>query len=53
MPLALLEIDTDEIPGAYRHRLVLSRPDQHVAWRGDQPPENARALIDLIRGEAS
>jgi 2-polyprenyl-6-methoxyphenol hydroxylase-like FAD-dependent oxidoreductase len=50
MPLALLDIDAEEVPEAYRHRLVLSRPDQHVAWRGDEPPENASALVDLIRG---
>jgi hypothetical protein len=52
VPLALLDIDSGEIPDAYRHRLVLSRPDQHVAWRGDAPPENCKALIDLIRGAA-
>ena len=34
VPLTLLDIDADELPEAYRHRLVLSRPDQHVAWRG-------------------
>jgi 2-polyprenyl-6-methoxyphenol hydroxylase-like FAD-dependent oxidoreductase len=53
VPLALLDIDADVVPDAYRHRLVLSRPDQHVAWRGNEPPENARALVDLIRGVAS
>ena len=29
--LALLDIQADEVPDAYLHRLVLSRPDQHVA----------------------
>ena len=52
MPLTLVDIDADKIPDAYRHRLVLSRPDQHVAWRGDASPENAGALIDLIRAVA-
>lgn len=52
VPLSVLDVESDEIPDAYRHRLVLSRPDQHVAWRGDEPPENATALIDLIRGVA-
>jgi len=52
-PLALLDIEADEVPDAYRHRLLLSRPDQHVAWRADDPPENARALIDLVRGVSS
>jgi 2-polyprenyl-6-methoxyphenol hydroxylase-like FAD-dependent oxidoreductase len=31
-------------------RLVLSRPDQHVAWRGDCAPADALALIDRVRG---
>jgi len=53
VPLALLDIHSDEIPDAYRHQLILSRPDQHVAWRGDEPPEDAGALIDLLRGAAS
>jgi 2-polyprenyl-6-methoxyphenol hydroxylase-like FAD-dependent oxidoreductase len=53
VPLALLDVTAQEVPSAYRHALVLSRPDRHVAWRGDKVPENARALIDLIRGAAS
>jgi len=52
LPLTLLDIDAEETPGAYRHRLLLSRPDQHVAWRGDELPRNAEALIDLLRGAA-
>jgi hypothetical protein len=30
--------------------LVLSRPDQHVAWRGDRLPADPLALIDRVRG---
>jgi hypothetical protein len=30
--------------------LVLSRPDQHVAWRGHSAPADALSLIDQIRG---
>lgn len=51
-PLQVLDIEADEIPEAFRHRLVLSRPDRHVAWRGDEPPADPGALIDLIRGAA-
>ena len=32
--------------------LVLSRPDQHVAWRGQCAPAGSLALIDRIRGAA-
>ena len=33
-----------------REKLVLSRPDQHVAWRGDDVPADPLALVDLLRG---
>ena len=33
-------------------RLVLSRPDQHVAWRGNTLPPDPLALIDRVRGAA-
>lgn len=44
-----------DVPGAervYDHKLILSRPDQHVAWRGNAAPQDPLALIDLIRGAA-
>jgi len=31
----------------------LSRPDQHVAWRGATLPADSLALIDRVRGAAS
>ena len=30
--------------------LLLSRPDQHVAWRGNSAPVDSLALIDRLRG---
>ena len=53
VPLAILDVTAPEAPeehGAYRHKLVLVRPDQHVAWRGDEEPSAPRDLIDLVRG---
>ena len=50
VPLALLDIEAGELPDAYRHRLVLSRPDQHVGWRADESPPEPRRLIDVVRG---
>ena len=35
VPIAVLDVDSDEAASLYRHKLVLSRPDQHVAWRGN------------------
>jgi 2-polyprenyl-6-methoxyphenol hydroxylase-like FAD-dependent oxidoreductase len=50
VPLQVLDVRSREAAGLYRHALVLSRPDQHVAWRGDRVPQDALALVDCIRG---
>lgn len=50
VPLRLLDVET-KAP-MYEEKLVLSRPDQHVAWRGQKPPADPLALIDRIRGAA-
>lgn len=50
LPLTLLDIEADDVPPAYRHSLVLSRPDHHVAWQGNQPPADPGRLIDRVRG---
>jgi 2-polyprenyl-6-methoxyphenol hydroxylase-like FAD-dependent oxidoreductase len=51
--MAVLDVDADESEPLYRSKLVLSRPDQHVAWRGDRPPDDSLGLIDLVRGSPS
>jgi hypothetical protein len=33
--------------------LVLSRPDQHVAWRGHCAPADPLSLIDHVRGASN
>jgi 2-polyprenyl-6-methoxyphenol hydroxylase-like FAD-dependent oxidoreductase len=50
VPLAILDVDLRGADGLYTTKLVLTRPDQHVAWRGDACPSDPLALIDLIRG---
>lgn len=50
VPLKVLDVHSREAPGLYDHALVLSRPDQHVAWRGQQAPPDALGLVDRIRG---
>lgn len=50
LPLALLDLDRAAVPPSYQHGLVLSRPDQHVAWRGHSAPRDPDSLCDLIRG---
>ena len=53
VPLEVLDVESPEVAGLYRHKLLLSRPDQHVAWRADRLPASPRGLIDLIRGGGS
>jgi len=50
LPLCVLDIDDAETAGLYGRRLVLVRPDRHVAWRGDHEPAAATDLIDCVRG---
>jgi 2-polyprenyl-6-methoxyphenol hydroxylase-like FAD-dependent oxidoreductase len=50
VPVTLLDVVPREGMAPYQHALLLSRPDFHVAWRGDQVPSDAGALIDLVRG---
>ena len=51
VPLTVLDVRSPEA-GIYDRKLVLSRPDQHVAWRGDAEPRDPLGLIDLVRGAA-
>jgi 2-polyprenyl-6-methoxyphenol hydroxylase-like FAD-dependent oxidoreductase len=50
VPLDVVDLDVPAVNELYQRRLVLVRPDGHVAWRTDTEPENARALIELVRG---
>lgn len=52
VPFALLDVVPAEPAPVYTTLLVLSRPDQHVAWRGDRLPDDPLALIDRVRGAA-
>jgi 2-polyprenyl-6-methoxyphenol hydroxylase-like FAD-dependent oxidoreductase len=53
VPLNLLDVHRPAAANCYDSGLVLSRPDQHVAWRGDRLPPDALALIDRVRGVAN
>lgn len=52
VPLEVVDIDRPEAAELYGRRLVLVRPDGHVAWRSDMPPDDPAALIDRVRGAA-
>jgi 2-polyprenyl-6-methoxyphenol hydroxylase-like FAD-dependent oxidoreductase len=50
VPMTVVDVDADEAASLYPCKLLLSRPDQHVAWRGNKSPDNPMTLIDRIRG---
>jgi aromatic ring hydroxylase-like protein len=52
LPLTVLDVRSREASELYRHKLVLVRPDQHVAWRGDAELADPLSLVDLVRGAA-
>jgi 2-polyprenyl-6-methoxyphenol hydroxylase-like FAD-dependent oxidoreductase len=52
MPLKTVSVTEFDAAQLYENRLVLVRPDGHVAWRADQPPPNVGTVIDKVRGAA-
>jgi len=53
-PLQIVDLsDETGLCELYGANFALVRPDGHVAWRGDRPPENVGHLLDVVRGVAS
>ena len=53
VPLTSIAIDDAKVLAAYERKLLLVRPDGHVAWRANQEPADASVLIDVIRGQGN
>ena len=49
VPLEVVSIEERAVVSAYERRLVLVRPDGHVAWRGDDLAD-PRMVIDTVCG---
>jgi hypothetical protein len=47
IPLRVRDIAGGEVQALYERRLVLVRPDGHVAWRGDEMADPAAAAASL------
>lgn len=50
VPLTVVDIPDSAARALYERDLVLIRPDQHVAWRGNTPPAQPDALWRLVTG---
>jgi Aromatic-ring hydroxylase, C-terminal len=49
IPLEVVSIDEPAVASVYERRLVLVRPDGHVAWRGDDLAD-PRVIINTVCG---
>jgi hypothetical protein len=50
--LTIATVDDQAAARLYDRRLVLVRPDGHVAWRSDLAPPEPLNLVDRLRGAA-
>ena len=50
VPFEVVDIRDEKARCLYERNLVLVRPDQHVAWRGNDVPTDALAVVDRVRG---
>lgn len=50
VPMHYLSVDDARIRSLYRKNLVLIRPDGHVGWRGDLPPDDWDTVLRRVTG---
>jgi hypothetical protein len=50
LPLTVLDLEDPRARRLYERDLVLIRPDQHVAWRGNALPSHPVEIVDRVRG---
>lgn len=50
VPLNVVEVRGEALEERYGASLILVRPDQHIAWRGETDRRTAGTIIDAIRG---
>lgn len=53
VPLTVLRIAQSGLRNIYERTLLLVRPDQHVAWRGDEVPRDCTRIIELAIGQTN
>ena len=49
VPLDVLRIDEPDLVAVYGRRLLLVRPDQHIAWRGTVCDDRLQAELIIAR----
>ena len=51
-PFTRIEIPDGQAREVYGYDLILLRPDMHVVWRGNRPPEDAGEVAAVATGSA-
>ena len=49
-PFSVLHVASEPARAIYERDLILLRPDMHVVWRGNNPPDNPAELAALATG---
>ena len=49
-PFSVLHVESEPARAIYERDLILLRPDMHVVWRGNNPPDNPAELAALATG---
>ncbi|HEX9462166.1 MAG TPA: FAD-dependent monooxygenase [Alphaproteobacteria bacterium] len=49
-PIGVLDVPDAAIRDIYGQDLILARPDLHVVWRGNRPPEDPAAVAARVTG---
>lgn len=52
IPLTVLKLDRPDLRSIYERDFILVRPDQHVAWRGDELPGDPAHVLTMVTGRA-
>jgi 2-polyprenyl-6-methoxyphenol hydroxylase-like FAD-dependent oxidoreductase len=50
IPVEIVELNRPDLLPIYERPLLLVRPDQHIAWRGDRLPDDVNGLLSLAAG---
>jgi hypothetical protein len=51
-PFEMLTVTDEVARDVYGYDLILVRPDMHVVWRGNAPPDDPAALAAFVTGNA-
>ena len=51
LPLTIVQVEEVDALELYGASLLLLRPDQHIAWRGDAVPEDVPGILSVVIGK--